>query len=140
MPASINEIIELINSELEKPGQGGVVEVRKLRLQLVKDFLATKGFPQSMRERFELALHPFYFQEVNYDDLDPYSKNGDLGQLKNVYNIDLAVQTGGFTRENISDADFCNYWRRQTGVIAWRQGHPRLRDRLLLMFSRIRAK
>ena len=142
MPLTIDEIVSMVDSELLKYENAEIetlAGMRNARLKFVKHFLIRNGFPISMRERFELSLEPFYFQEANYDDLNPCSRDGDLGHLRNVYEIDLAVQTGGYTREIISEADFSKYLKKQSGVIEWRQGRPRFFDKLLLLFSRMRG-
>jgi hypothetical protein len=126
MKLTVNDIVNKINTELElcdSYPDSGVLEIRAHRLKAVKDFLILKGFPDLTTDKLELSLHPFYFQEVNYDDLDIYTIDGDMGHLKNVYEIDLAVQTGGYTRGDISASLYESYLSNRSQAISyWREG------------------
>ncbi len=138
-----DEIVGMIELELQKHQKSGQSEVgisaaRCGQLERVKRFLQAQGFPRGTKEFFELSLHPFYFQEVNYDDLDPFSKNGQLGHLVQVYQIDLAVQTGGQSRDTVSVEEYSRYSRNLSGVVAWRLGRTKFLDRLRLLVSRTR--
>jgi hypothetical protein len=126
MTLTVNEVVSKIDTELELYDSfpnSGLLEIRIRRLKAVKDFLITKGFPDVTTDKLELSLHPFYFQEVNYDDLDIYSMDGNMGHLTNVYEIDLAVQTCGHTRNDISKSLYESYQSdRLQAIDYWREG------------------
>lgn len=142
MALPIHDVVKMIDAELASrpnPERNSILDMRMRRLSFARDFLLKHGYPRTRRERFELSLHPYYFQEANYDDLDPYTRTGSLGHLRNIYEIDLAIHSGGFTRADISDSAFARYRKDQAGIIPWRQGHAKLRDKVLLLFSSMRA-
>lgn len=140
---NIREVCECIDGELA--GYSGsssslMQEVRSTKLQQLGQFLRTFGFPRTKRERYETCLHPYFFQEAIYDDLDPWTRQGNLGQLLVPYTIDLAVQTGGERRDSISDKEFGRYVSELECIVAWRQGRAGLIERLLLWSSKNRAR
>jgi hypothetical protein len=54
---------------------------RLIRFQQLSELLRVAGFPRTTGERYETSLYPYFFQEPVHDDLDPWSRQGDLGQL-----------------------------------------------------------
>ena len=140
MKRTIKEIIDMIDAEINKHrAESGIAQIRNSRLELIKKFLNKNGFPRNIKEKFELSLHLYYFQEVNHDDLDPYKKNGNLGHLKNAYEIDLAVQTKGQTRESISSSDYSRYVKDFSKILDWKLRKSRFWDKILLSISRMRS-
>ena len=141
MGRTIDDIISMIDIEIDKYASseaGSIGKARLVRLESLRNFISIHGLPKNMKERFELSLAPYCFQEANYDDLDPTSKDGDLGHLKGIYDIDLAVQVEGLSRETISDSAFSKYLNIQSRAIAWRLKRARFWDRLLLFVLRAR--
>jgi hypothetical protein len=130
MPLTIHDIVEMIDAELSQYNShaSSVVEARSRHLRAVKDFLISAGYPSSKEDKLNLSLHPFYFQEVNYDDLDIYSLNGDRGHLTNAYDIDLAVQTGGYTRKDITEPLYESYCCTRSEAIEYRRESQATRD------------
>ncbi|HMO18253.1 MAG TPA: hypothetical protein PKA63_13365 [Oligoflexia bacterium] len=123
MTEKIDKVIALIDAELSRHGSddSAISRVRNLRLNYIREYLLSKGFPKSEKDKMELSLHPFYFQEVNYDDLDIYSINGDRGHLTIPYDIDLAVQTGGYSRDDVSINIFNSYTSSRSRAIDYWQ-------------------
>lgn len=119
MPEKIKNIIEMIDQEIGRydSAENSVSIARNSKLRQVKEYLISNGFPQTEKDKLELSLHPYYFQEVNYDDLDIYTIDGDRGHLTIPYEIDLAVQTGGYSRENVSEEIFTDYKSLRSRVI-----------------------
>jgi hypothetical protein len=119
MSEIIENIIKMIDQEIGRydSAESLVSKARNSKLAQIKEYLITNGFPQTEKDKLELSLHPYYFQEVNYDDLDIYTINGDRGHLTIPYDIDLAVQTGGYTRENVSEETFTEYQSLRGRVI-----------------------
>jgi Lon protease-like protein len=77
---------------------------------------------------------------VNYDDLDIYSIAGNAGHLTSVYEIDLAVQTGGFTRADVPQETFEQYVSQRGAAIAyWREKSSKQEDIFKQYASQISA-
>lgn len=134
----------MIDSELALLSSGSpsaVAKARKVKLEQVKNFLNQHGFPKNKKEKRQLSLEPYYFQEAIYDDLDTMSKTGELGQLKNVYDIDLAVQTGGARREDVSDAQFASYVKERSLGMDFLLGRVSILTRIInaVLPSRVRG-
>lgn len=87
----------------------GMQAMRGRRLQAVCDYLRTKGFPSSQRDRSELSLVPFVFQEANYDDITWTTQSAELGHLKEILELDFVVQSGGQARSAASTKEFDSY-------------------------------
>ena len=119
------------------PGQCAISKARDFRLETVKEYLLSKGFPTTQQERHELSLHPWYFQEVNYDDLDIYSITGDAGHLTNVYELDLAVQTGGYTKADLSKELFDLYVAQRSAAIEYWKEKGSKQERRESIFRKI---
>lgn len=119
MPEKIENIIKMIDQEIGRydSAEDSVSKARNSKLVQIKEYLISNGFPQTEKDKLELSLHPYYFQEVNYDDLDIYTIEGDRGHLTIPYEIDLAVQTGGYTRETVSEEIFTEYKSARSRVI-----------------------
>jgi hypothetical protein len=134
MSEKVEEVIKLIELELNRYGsnESPISRARNFRLKKIKEYLISKGFPQSEDEKLELALHPFYFQEALYDDLDIFSIDGDSGHLTIPYEIDLAVQTGGYFRGDVSEEIFDSYTSSRTNAIDyWQNKKFEKREKLI---------
>ena len=122
MPLSAKELVSLINEEVSRWGGGdGVAAVRRAALLQMRDDLQDAGFPTDRDQRRELSLVPFVFQEANYDDIDWTDRAAPLGHLAAIFAIDVAVQTGGRQRHELTDGEYNAYVRSSFAAIAYRQ-------------------
>lgn len=106
MAHSIDEVIALIDKEVQCAASwrcGALLQVRT--------FLEQSGFPTYLdqKQRLELSLVPFVFQEANHDDYNWTEQTAPLHQLEAIFAIDIAVQNGGRTRGDLSGDEFDEY-------------------------------
>ena len=122
MPHSTDDLIRLINEELPRqPGaDDGVVAVRRSALLNLRDALERTGFPSDRDQRLALSLVPFWFQEANYDDIDWTDRAAPPGHLSGILTIDLAVQSGGCERHELTDAEYNEYVDMSFAAIDYR--------------------
>lgn len=111
MPLSADDIISLINLEFSRWARVGdaVVEARHSALLRLCDVLGRTGIPTDRNQRRELSLVPFVFQEANYDDIDWTDRAAQLDQLSGIFAIDVAVQSDGRERHELTDAEYNEY-------------------------------
>ena len=111
MPLSADDLISLINEEVSRWTRGGdtVAAVRHGALLNLRDVLRRTGFPTDRHQRRELSLVPFVFQEANYDDIDWTDRAAPLGHLSGIFAIDVAAQSDGRERHELTDAEYNEY-------------------------------
>ncbi len=111
MPLSTDDLISLINEEVSRWTRVGdaVAAARHSALLHLHDVLQRTGFPTDRHQRCELSLVPLVFQEANYDDIDWTDRAAPLGHLSGIFAIDIAVQSGGRERHELTDAEYHEY-------------------------------
>jgi hypothetical protein len=111
MPLSADDLISLINEEVSRWTRVGdaVAVARHSALLHLRDILLKTGFPTDRNQRRELSLVPFVFQEANYDDIDWTDRAAPLGHLSGIFAIDVAVQSDGRERPELTDAEYNEY-------------------------------
>ena len=111
MPLSADDLISLINEEVSRWTRVGntVAAARHSALLHLRDVLRRTGFPTDRDQRRELSLVPFVFQEANYDDIDWTDRTAPLGHLSGIFAIDVAVQSDGRERHELTDAEYNDY-------------------------------
>ena len=127
MPHSKDDLIRLINEELSRrPGAAdGVVAVRRSVLLNLRDALERTGFPSDRDQRLGLSLVPFWFQEANYDDIDWTDRAAPLRHLSGILAIDVAVQSDGCERHELTDAEYSEYVHVSLAAIDYREARGR---------------
>ena len=123
MPLSTDDLIALINEELPHWAHEGdaLAALRHRALLGVRDALQTTGFPTDRQDRLDLSMVPFVFQEANYDDLGWTDRTESLGHLSGIFAIDVAVQSGGRERHELTDAEYSDYVDMSFAAIDYRQ-------------------
>ncbi len=111
MPLSADDLISLINEEVSRWTRVGntVAAARHSALLHLRDVLRRTGFPTDRDQRLELSLVPFVFQEANYDDIDWTDRAAPLGHLSGIFAIDVAAQSEGRERHELTDAEYNEY-------------------------------
>ena len=111
MPLSADDLISLINEEVSRWTRVGntVAAARHSALLHLRDVLRRTGFPTDRDQRRELSLVPFVFQEANYDDIDWTDRAAPLGHLSGIFAIDVAAQSDGRERHELTDAEYNEY-------------------------------
>jgi hypothetical protein len=61
------------------------------------------------------------FQEANYDDIDWTDRAAPLGHLSGIFEIDVAVQSDGRERHELTDAEYNEYVQISFAAIDYRQ-------------------
>ncbi len=122
MPLSTDDLISLIDEEVLRWMRGGnaVAAARHGALLHVRDVLRRTGLPTNRDQRRELSLVPFIFQEANYDDIDWTDRVAPLQQLTGIFAIDVAVQSDGRERHELTDAEYNDYVYRSFDAIDYR--------------------
>ena len=108
---SVDDVIDLIDREVSSwtEAEDRVATLRRDFLNNLRDELRESGFPRKLSHRRELSLVPFFFQEANYDEIDWTSRDSPLGDLARIFAIDVAVQTGGRRRQELTQDDYSEY-------------------------------
>ena len=108
---SVDDVIDLIDREASRltTAEDPVATVRRNFLIHLRDTLRESGFPRSSSQRLALSLVPFIFQEANYDDIDWTSRDASLGDLAGFFAIDVAVQTAGRRRHELTQDEYKEY-------------------------------
>ncbi len=121
--SSGNALISRINHEVSRwTGIGnGVAVARHSALLRLRDILQDTGFPTDRIQRLELSLVPVVFQEANYDDIDWTDRAAPFGHLSGIFAIDVAVQTGGRERHELTDGEYNAYVDASFAAIDYRQ-------------------
>ncbi len=111
MPLTADDLISLIDEEVSRWTRvgDGVAVARHSELLHLRDVLQRTGFPTDRKQRRELSLVPFVFQEANYDDIDWTDRAAPLGHLSAIFEIDVAVQSDGRERHELTDAEYNAY-------------------------------
>ena len=111
MPLTADDLISLIDEEASRWTRVGntVAAARHSALLHVRDVLRRTGLPTDRHQRRELSLVPFIFQEANYDDIDWTDRAAPLEQLSGIFAIDVAVQSDGRERHELTDAEYNEY-------------------------------
>ncbi|MCZ6481580.1 MAG: hypothetical protein O6929_14455 [candidate division NC10 bacterium] len=111
MPFSADDLISQINEEVSRltPVGNAVAVARHSALLHLRDVLRRTGFPTDSKQRHELSLVPLVFQEANYDDIDWTHRAAPLGHLSGIFAIDVAVQSAGRERHELTDAEYKEY-------------------------------
>jgi len=111
MPFSADDLISQINEEVSRltPVGNAVAGARHSALLHLRDVLRRTGFPTDNKQRRELSLVPLVFQEANYDDIDWTDRAAPLGHLSGIFAIDVAVQSDGRERHELTDAEYNEY-------------------------------
>ncbi len=122
MPLSADDLISQINDEVSRWTRvGDAVAVARHRALLhLRDVLQRTGFPTDRNQRCELSLVPFVFQEANYDDIDWTDRAAPLGHLSHIFAIDVAVQSDGHERHELTDAEYDEYVHISFAAIDYR--------------------
>ena len=125
MPLSADDLVSLINEEISRWTLigDGVAAVRHSALRQLRDVLQRTGFPTDRNRRRELSLVPFVFQEANYDDIDWTDRAAPFGHLSGIFAIDVAVQTGGRERHELTDGEYNAYVDASFAAIDYRQNN-----------------
>ncbi len=111
MALSADDLISLINEEASRltPVDNSVAGARHSALLHLRKVLQKTGFPTDRDQRRELSLVPLVFQEANYDDIDWTDRAAPLEHLHGIFAIDIAVQTSGRERHELTDGEYDNY-------------------------------
>ncbi len=122
MSLSADDLISLINEEVSRWTRVGdaLAVARHSELLHLRDVLQRPGFPTDRNRRRELSLVPFVFQEANYDDIDWTDRAAPLGHLSGIFAIDVAVQSGGRQRHELTDAEYDRYVEMSFAAIDYR--------------------
>ena len=122
MPFSADDLISLIDEEVSRWTRVGntVAAARHGALLHVRDVLQRTGLPTDRKQRRELSLVPFVFQEANYDDIDWTDRAAPLGHLSGIFAIDVAVQSDGRERHELTDAEYDDYVHMSFAAIDYR--------------------
>ncbi len=122
MPLTADDLISLIDEEVSRWTRVGnvVAEARHGALLHVRDVLQRTGLPTDREQRRELSLVPFIFQEANYDDIDWTDRVAPLEQLSGIFAIDVAVQSDGRERHELTDAEYNEYVRISFAAMRFR--------------------
>ncbi len=123
MPLTADDLISLINKEVSRWTHigVGVAAVRHSALLQMRDVLQRTGLPTDRDQRRELSLVPFVFQEANYDDIDWTDRAAPLEHLSGIFTIDVAVQSDGRERHELTDAEYDEYVDVSFAAIDYRQ-------------------
>ena len=76
----------------------------------------------ALRDRLKV---PSVFQEANYDDIDWTDSTAPLGHLAAIFAIDIAVQSGGRERHELTDAEYNEYVHMSLAAIDYREERGR---------------
>ena len=108
---SVDEMVPLIEQEISRllPEDDSVAAVRQEALRHVLMVLRESGFPKDKKQRLDVSLVPFVFQEANYDDIDWTNRQASLHHLSGILSIDIMVQMGGRERHELNDDDYQDY-------------------------------
>ncbi len=111
MPLTADDLISLIDEETSRWARAGntVAAARHSALLHLHDVLRRTGFPTDRHQQRELSLVPFVFQEANYDDIDWTDRAAPLGHLSSIFAIDVAAQSDGRERHELTDAEYNEY-------------------------------
>ena len=112
MPLSADDLISLINEEVSRwtrVGDFPVAAARHSALLHMRDVLQRTGFPKDRNQRYELSLVPLVFQEANYDDIDWTDRAAPLGHLSGIFAIDVAIQSDGRERHELTEDEYKEY-------------------------------
>jgi hypothetical protein len=122
MPLSVDDLISLIDEKVSQwtPVDNAVAAARHGALLHVRDVLQRTGLPTDRNQRRELSLVPFVFQEANYDDIDWTDRVAPLEQLSGIFAIDVAVQSDGRERHELTDAEYNDYVHMSFAAIDYR--------------------
>ncbi len=122
MPLTADDLISLIDEEVSRWTRGGsaVAEARHGALLHLRDVLQRTGLPRDRQQRCELSLVPFIFQEANYDDIDWTDRAAPLGHLSGIFAIDVAAQSDGRERHELTDAEYNDYVQISFDAIDYR--------------------
>ncbi len=122
MPLSVDDLISLIDEKVSQwtPVDNAVAAARHGALLHVRDVLQRTGLPTDRKQRRELSLVPFVFQEANYDDIDWTDRVAPLEQLSGIFAIDVAVQSDGRERHELTDAEYNDYVHMSFTAIDYR--------------------
>ncbi len=122
MPLSADDLIARIDEEVSRWTSVGdtVAVARHGALLHVRDVLRRTGFPSDRNQRRELSLAPLVFQEANHDDIDWTDRTAPLGHLSGIFAIDVAIQSGGRERHELTDAEYNEYVETSFAAIDYR--------------------
>ncbi len=122
MPLSADDIVSLIDAEVPRWTHGDALAVARHSMLLdLRDVLQRTGLPTDRDQRRELSLVPFVFQEANYDDIDWTDRAAPLEHLSGIFAIDVAVQSGGRGRHELTDGEYNEYVDGSFAAIDYRQ-------------------
>ena len=125
MALSVNDLISQINEEVSRWTPDGDAVARHSALLHLRDVLQRTGYPADRALRLELSLVPSVFQEANYDDIDWTDSTAPLGHLAAIFAIDIAVQSGGRERHELTDAEYNEYVHMSLAAIDYREERGR---------------
>ncbi len=122
MALSVDDLISLIDEEVSRWTRGGdaIAVARHSALLHLRDVLQRTGFATDRNQRRELSLVPLVFQEANYDDIDWTDRAAPLGHLSGIFAIDVAIQSDGRERHELSDAEYIEYVHKSFAAIDYR--------------------
>ncbi len=83
---------------------------RRLFLTDVQNLIREHGFPLPIELRLEACSMPYVFQELNYDGYEWSTRNANLGHLVDMVDLDVIVWSGGRSRNELTDAEYREYW------------------------------
>ena len=127
MALSVDDLLSRINEEVSRwtPDGDTVAVARHGALLHLRDLLQRTGFPTDRDLRLEVSLVPGVFQEANYDDIDCTDRTAPLGHLAAILAIDVAVQSGGRQRHELTDAEYGEYVHMSLAAIDCREERGR---------------
>jgi hypothetical protein len=123
MPLSADDIIFQINEEVSRWTRDGdpVAMARHSALLHLRNVLERTGLPKDRYQRLELSLVPLVFQEANYDDIDWTDRGAPLEHLSGIFTIDVAVQSDGCERHELTDIEYNDYVHISFAAIEYRK-------------------
>jgi hypothetical protein len=126
MAYSADDVISLIDAELWRlaSARNSVARVRRVGLVLLREELRNNGLPTDRDRRLELSLVPLVFQEANYDGIDWTDRAAPLEKLSGIFAVDLAVQSGGRERHELTDDEYREYVKASFAAIEARRKRP----------------
>ena len=119
MPISVDELISRIDDQVAglTPNDDPFATARHAALLYLRDVLRQSGYFADRTQRRELSLVPLVFQEANYDDIDWTDRAAPLWQLAGIFEIDVAAQSGGRERHELTDAEYDEYVKMSFAAI-----------------------
>jgi len=122
LPLTADSLISRIDEEVSRQAALGdpAAEARRHGLLRIRDVLERVGLAARLDQRRDLSLVPSLLQEANYDDIDWTDRTAPLAQLSELFEIDVAVQSNGRERHELTDSEYDDYVRMSLAAIEQR--------------------